>query len=105
MKFIKSTTFQESLQKLKKRYPKIENDIDFFESNFNNELWVHLGQWLYKYRLKNSSIPTGQRSWYRIIIFFSDGENIVFLTIYAKTIRENISLDEIHDLVDQFLNS
>lgn len=38
MKFIKSTTFQESLQKLKKRYPKIENDIDFFESNFNNEL-------------------------------------------------------------------
>jgi hypothetical protein len=34
MKFIKTPSFLKVIAELRKRYPKIDSDIDFFESNF-----------------------------------------------------------------------
>jgi len=54
--------FEKDAKKLKKRFPKIKNDLVKFinELSFNPELGINLGENIYKVRISNSSIPTGQ---------------------------------------------
>ena len=61
MKVIKSAHFEKEYQSLEKKYRKIETDMESFERLCYIELATSLGSHLYKFRLKNSSIPTGQR--------------------------------------------
>jgi len=50
----------------------------------------------YKIRLANASIPTGKSGGFRVIYYFIDEkENIYLMSIYSKTERENISAEEI----------
>jgi mRNA-degrading endonuclease RelE of RelBE toxin-antitoxin system len=54
--------FEKDVKKLKKRFPKIKNDLVKFinELSLNPELGINLGENIYKVRILNSSIPTGQ---------------------------------------------
>ena len=95
MNIIQTDFFNSQFEKLKKKYPKIINDFDLFKNNLKLEPFSDLWNWVFKYRMKNSSIPTWKRSWFRIIILFLDKENIIPLFIYSKNDRENISWKEI----------
>ncbi|MDP2104059.1 MAG: type II toxin-antitoxin system RelE/ParE family toxin, partial [Candidatus Gracilibacteria bacterium] len=53
-----------------------------------------LGGQIFKYRIKNSSIPTGKRGGFRMIIKIH-GDKILPILIYSKTIKENVSDNEI----------
>ncbi len=61
MKVIKSAHFEKEYLTLEKKFRKIEGDMESFERYSHRELGTPLGSHLYKFRLKNSSIPTGQR--------------------------------------------
>jgi uncharacterized protein YhaN len=57
----KSAHFEREYRNLEKKFRKISEDIESFEEYSHRELGIDLGSHLYKFRLKNSSIPTGQR--------------------------------------------
>lgn len=96
MKFVLSQYFLGKIKYLKKHFPKIEADFKDFETNFLLEEWKHLWKSIYKFRMKNSSIPTGKSGWFRIIIYALIQEEKVFpIIIYSKTHQENITFEEI----------
>ena len=61
MKTIKSAHFTKEMNILAKRWRKIDEDLSYFDRTIHIELGTSLGSDLYKFRLKNSSIPTGSR--------------------------------------------
>ncbi len=103
MKIIKTKFFDKQIEKLEKNYPKIKSDLTFFEKNLLDESYFsELWHWIYKYRLKNSSIPVWKRGWFRIILkrFWY---NFIFLLIYSKTLKENVDKKEINNALKQVL--
>ena len=95
-KIIKTKIFINQVNKLFKKYIKINDDLKLFDSNFEFESFSDLGKGFRKYRIKNSSIPTWKRWGFRLIIreFYW---MIIPITIYSKTMKTNISTKEIED--------
>ena len=60
------TDFQ--VLELSKKYKNIFLDLNDFQNNLNQEPFSDLWWNIFKYRIKNSSIPTWKRWWFRIII-------------------------------------
>jgi len=59
-----------------------------------------LGNSCYKIRVSNSSIPTGKSGGFRVITYFVDNENNLYLlSIYSKTEKEAISDSELLDIL------
>ncbi len=103
MKFIKTTFFNSQVLELSKKYKNIHEDILFFENNLIIEPFSDLWNNILKYRLKNSSIPTGKRWGFRIIVkkFW---DNILPILIYSKTIKENVNEKEIIFALEKILD-
>jgi len=60
-----------------------------------------LGNNLYKIRIPNSSVPTGKRGGFRIITLVKIEKNrIVLLTIYSKADKEDISDEELKEILN-----
>jgi len=95
-KLIKTKVFINQVKKLLKKYVNINYDLDNFHSNFEFELFSDLWNWFKKYRIKNSSIPTWKRWWFRLIIKELDWY-IIPIIIYSKTMKENVSIIEIEN--------
>lgn len=95
MKYVESPYFLNQLKKLSKRYLCIFDDYTYFKRNFS---WkydaISLYGYLYKTRIRNSSIPVWKSWGFRIILFMKD-EKIVPLLIYSKTQKENVTKEEI----------
>lgn len=53
-------------------------------------------------RVRNSSIQKGKSAGYRLIYQVESPINILLLTIYSKSDREDISANEIRDIVADF---
>jgi len=99
MNFIIKEEFSKKLNILFKKYKNILKDFDNFQETFNLSQQKHLWQWIYKCRMKNTSIPTGKRGWFRIIILVRILENKALpFIIYSKRDMNNISLQEIKDI-------
>ena len=94
MKIIKTNFFGSQVLDLLKKYKLLLDDLKFFEDNLDLEPFSDLWNNIFKYRIRNSSIPTWKRWWFRIIVkkYF---DKIVPLIIYSKTIKENVSHKEI----------
>jgi len=59
-----------------------------------------LGNSCYKIRVSNSSIPTGKSGGFRVITYFIDNKNNLYLlSIYSKTEKETISDRELLDIL------
>ena len=57
---------------------------------------------IYKVRINNSDITKGKSGGYRVIYLLETQTNIVLLTIYSKSEREDIAIKEIKDIIDDF---
>ncbi|MHC5932627.1 type II toxin-antitoxin system RelE/ParE family toxin [Nostoc sp.] len=57
---------------------------------------------IYKMRVRNSSIQKGKSAGYRLIYQVESPTSILLLTIYSKSDREDIDLNEIRDIVANF---
>ncbi|MEH2380715.1 MAG: hypothetical protein V7K27_17835 [Nostoc sp.] len=53
-------------------------------------------------RVRNSSIQKGKSAGYRLIYQVESPTSILLLTIYSKSDREDIDLNEIRDIVANF---
>ena len=60
----------------------------------------HWGENCFKIRLENSSIPVGKRGGFRVIYYYIDEKNILYLmAIYSKSDLENISDEKIVNIL------
>ncbi|BAB76106.1 all4407 [Nostoc sp. PCC 7120 = FACHB-418] len=104
-----SDEFEAELYRLSKRFRKIRSDVqpiieqlqqgDFVGdriSGFGEEYFV------YKVRVRNSNIQKGKSAGYRLIYQVDSPTNIVLLTIYSKSDREDIGANEIRDILADF---
>ena len=96
MIFVIKEFFEKQLLSLSKKYKNVFMDFDEFQKEFQVIKWKHLWKWIYKFRMKNSSISSWKSWGFRIIVLAKiEEEKIMPFIIYSKTEKENITLDEI----------
>ena len=89
--------FLKEAKQLSKKFKLLKQDLqDLIQDiTINKDFGVDLGSNLYKKRVKNSSIQTGKSGGFRVIIYYQVEDNIVLISIYSKTQKDNISDEEI----------
>jgi len=93
LKIISLDTFSKDVKVLYKKYRNVANDLRILEEELyaNPKCGTELGNGCYKIRLKNSSVPTGKSGGFRVIYYYLDHEeNIYLMAMYSKSDMENI---------------
>ena len=98
--------FEENLYRLSKRLRNIRKDIvsvidQIQAGNFVGDRLAGLGEncIVIKVRVKNSNIQKGKSAGYRLIYQVESPTNVILLTIYAKSDRDDITSNEILDIL------
>ncbi len=101
--------FQQSLRDLAKRYHSIRSDIQCViqklqVGNFVGDRLKGIGEgyFVLKTRVKNRDIQKGKSGGYRLVYQVESPESVMLLTIYSKSDREDISIQEIRDILNEF---
>lgn len=97
LKIISLESFSKDVKKLYKKNKKLPQDLRTLNETLleNPKVGIELSFKLYKMRLENSSSNSGKSGGFRVIYYYLDEEeNIYLLKIYSKTEIENIK-DEI----------
>jgi mRNA-degrading endonuclease RelE of RelBE toxin-antitoxin system len=101
-----SPEYKQNLRALSKRYRNIRSDTqDVFEQiqagNFVGDRLTGLGEnyIVIKVRVKNSNIQKGKSAGYRLIYQVESPTNVLLLTIYSKSDRDDISSAEILNIL------
>ena len=94
--------FTKDIKRLSKKFKAIKNDlsklIDILEVEPTEG--TSLGNGCYKIRLANTSIPTGKSGGFRVITYFIDDKNDLYLlSIYSKTEKDTISDTELKEIL------
>lgn len=102
-----SGRIKKDIKKLSKRYDSIEKDIEPFIRQL--EAGEIIGDKIsgnkypvFKARIKNSDIKRGKSGGYRAIYYIITSEAILLVTIYSKSDRDNISNEEIEEIIEQY---
>ena len=96
-------TFDKNVKRLKKKFPKIKNDLISLieELSENPTIGISLGENIFKIRMQNSSIPTGKRGGFRVITYYKVDDILYLITIYSKTDQDNILLDNLKEIIKE----
>lgn len=99
--------FQRNLQILVKKYRNIRNDIQpIIEQLQLGELpgdrISGVSHTIFKLRVKNSDIQKGKSGGYRLIYYVKTTTKIILITIYSKSDQEDISAEEIQQILSEF---
>ncbi len=104
-----SDEFEEELYKLSKRYRNIRSDIQLIieqlqSGDFGGNRLAGIGEeyFIYKVRVRNSNIQKGKSAGYRLIYQLESPTSVLLLTIYSKSDREDIGVNEIQDILSEF---
>jgi len=95
--------FEKDVKILKKKFPKIKNDLQKFinELALNPELGTNLGDNIFKIRIANSSIPTGKSGGFRVITYYKKDDILYLVTIYSKTEQDTILTERLRRIVKE----
>jgi mRNA-degrading endonuclease RelE of RelBE toxin-antitoxin system len=96
--------FDKNVKKLHKKYHHIETDLQKLvkELRENPKSGTPLTNNCYKIRIANSSVPTGKSGGFRVITYYVDSKNNIYLlTIYSKSESDTISDSNIIELLKQ----
>ena len=93
--------FMKKVKKLKKKYINIADDLKKLNEILvsNPKSGILLFENIYKIRLINSDIKS-KRGGYRVIYYLQTETKIYLLTIYSKKEKENISKNEILNILN-----
>lgn len=95
-------SFQKDVKRLYKRYKQLPNDLKNLKQELtkNPKSGIELGHKCYKIRVVNSSIPTGKSGGFRVIYYYLDTDNNIYLiSMYSKSELENIDDKIILDIL------
>lgn len=95
--------FEKDVKKLKKKFPKIKNDLVKLVNalSLNPKEGIELGSDIFKIRIPNSSIPTGKSGGFRIITYYKKDDILYLVTIYSKTEQDNILTDQLRQIIKE----
>ena len=98
-------SFLKEAKQLSKKFKLLKSDLKQVvdEIETKNDLGVYLGFNLFKKRVKNSSIPTGKSGGFRVIIYQQIENKIVLISIYSKTEKENLSDEELSEIIKVYM--
>ncbi len=103
--------YKQNLRDLSKRFRNIRSDVqaiieELQQGNFVGDRIGGLGEEyiVYKVRVRNSNIRKGKSAGYRLIYQLESPTSILLLTIYSKSDREDIGINQIRDIVADFYN-
>ena len=100
-----SESFLKEAKQLSKKFKLLKSDLKqaVDEIETKNDLGVYSGFNLFKKRVKNSSIPTGKSGGFRVIIYQQIENKIVLISIYSKTEKENLSDEELSEIIKVYM--
>lgn len=101
LKIISLESFAKDVKRLYKKYRKLPNDLRELEETLtqNSKAGIAMSSSLYKLRLKNSSTTSGKSDRFRVIYYYLDkDENVYLMKIYSKSEIENISEDRLLEI-------
>jgi len=110
--FVPYFEFKKDIERLKKKYPSIEKDLEKFKNNFAKEFKLNCDplagfeRKLWKARIASSDMQRGKSGGFRLIFYFEgvkNPEKIYFLKIFPKVERGDISTDELMELFKNFM--
>lgn len=93
LKIVSLPHFSKELKRLHKRYKSIGKDLQKLQKTLlkNPEAGIRITHNCYKIRVANSSVPTGKSGGFRIIYYYLDKQqNIFLLSIYSKSDMDTI---------------
>ncbi|MGI8502298.1 MAG: type II toxin-antitoxin system RelE/ParE family toxin [Hassallia sp.] len=101
--------YKQNLRDLSKRFRNIRSDMQpiieqLQQGNILGDRIGGIGEEyiVYKVRVRNSNIQKVKSAGYRLIYQLESPISILLLTIYSKSDRENIGVNEIRDIVADF---
>lgn len=99
-----SRRFTHEMKRLKKRFHHIDDDIGplinlLKEGKTPGDQVPDVGYPAYKVRIPNQDMRSGKSGGYRAIYYLRLKDTIYLVTIYSKRERDNISADEIRDVI------
>ena len=99
-----SRDFVKDVRQLRKRYPRIEEDIDSLladmeDTGYRGERLTDIGDVLYKVRLTNRSARRGKSGGFRALYLLEQDQSFVFIHIYSKTDKNDVSASEIRTML------
>ena len=96
-------SFRKDAKQLAKKYTKLSIDLQKLSDTLseNPKAGIALSGGLYKLRLQNSSTNSGKSGGFRVIYYYVDEQNNVYLMkIYSKTEIENISEEKLIEILE-----
>lgn len=99
--------FKRNLRALAKKYRNIRKDIQPIITQLEagelpGDRIAGIDYTILKLRVKNSDIKKGKSGGYRVIYYVKTTTNIILITIYSKSEREDISAKEIKQVLAEF---
>jgi len=96
--------FYKKIKKLHKKNKNLSKDLQELVKVLtkNPETGTFLGNNIYKIRMINSSKSIGKRGGFRVITYYVDENNIVYLVeIYEKNSIENIPIEQLIKIIQE----
>jgi len=106
--FVKSTAkFKTALVKLAKKDKKLFDELEELVNTLSSksDVGTHIGDGVYKIRIKNNSNNKGKSAGYRVITFAKIEDTVLLVYIYSKSDTSNISTSYIDDLVKSYIKN
>ncbi len=107
LKIISLESFKKDVKKLYKKNKKLPQDLKTLNEALleNPKVGIELSSKLYKMRLENSSSNIGKSGGFRVVYYYLDEEeNLYLLKIYSKNEIENIKEEILIKLLKSQLN-
>jgi len=104
IEFKHTKRFAKDVIRLRKRFRRIEEDIDALKAemrdqHYRGDFMPGYGMPIYKVRAANRSAGRGKRGGFRIIYRPVNDELFLFLHVYSKSDKDNVSLGEVSRLL------
>jgi len=102
LKIISLDSFGRDVKRLYKKYKQLSTDLKNLQDILKEDpkSGIEIGKNCYKIRLANTSVPTGKSGGFRVIYYFLDKEDHLYLmAMYSKSELENISEDKIIEIL------
>lgn len=102
-----SSQFLKELRRIVRKFPQAANEVDSLLEKLKQgerpgDKIPNVGYDVHKVRLKNPSANRGKRGGLRAIYYFQFAEEILMITIYSKTEQEDISVNVIRQIIEDY---
>lgn len=97
-----SEHFKKQLKKLKKKYPRVKDDLLKIIDVFNPHNEISVGRSIYKIRIPSTDMKKGKSGGFRSYVYFYVNKDLLLpLCIYPKSDTESITNSELKHHFDR----